>query len=115
MTINFQNAIVKVKLTEGAMKAICALDFGGELVIRGFRIRDSEHENDRGEKLWVTPPSYMGGGKWHPTAFFPDKAVWKLVEGKILDAYQEALKNRYTKAYGLSQEESAEYFNPKSL
>src|SRR3989344_2124912 len=111
MTINFEYIVVTVKLTEGSMKAICSLDFGGELTIRGFRIRDSEHDNDRGEKLWVTPPSYLGGGKWHPTAFFPDKNIWKKVEIRILDAYQEALKKRYSKAYGLSDEESAQYFN----
>ncbi len=110
MKIDIENIIVKVKLVEGKLKAICALDFGGEFVVRGYRVQESQYENERGEKLWVTPPSYLGGGKWHPTAYFTNSEVWKQVENKILDAYQEANKVRYTKAYGLSNDEADELF-----
>ncbi|MDD5146889.1 MAG: hypothetical protein PHN39_04100 [Candidatus Pacebacteria bacterium] len=110
MTIDVEKIGIKIKLTEGKLKAIVGLDFG-DVIIRGFRIQESQHENDRGEKIWVTPPSYLGGGKWHPIAFFSDKDLWKKIEGKIYDAYAEVMKKRLTKAYGLSEEETSQYFS----
>lgn len=113
MTIDIEKIVIKIKLTEGKLKAIVGLDFG-DVVIRGFRIQESQHENDRGEKIWITPPSYQGGGRWHPIAFFPDKELWKRIEVKIYDAYDAATKKRLTKAYDLSDEEADQYFGNSS-
>lgn len=109
MKVNVEEIIVKVKLTEGKLKAIVALDFG-DFVLRGFRIQDSDYENERGERLWLTPPVYRGGVKYHPIVFFTDKDLWGRIQKKIWDSYDEALKTRYTKAYDLSEQEAAEYF-----
>lgn len=109
MTIDIEKIVIKVKLTEGKMKAIVALDFG-EVVLRGFRILDSQFENDKGEKLWITPPVYPGGGKYHPIVFFPNKQLWEQISARILAAYQEANKNRYKKTFDLSDEEADAYF-----
>jgi len=109
MTIDIEKIVIKIKLTDGKMKAIVALDFG-DVVLRGFRVQDSQYENERGEKLWVTPPTYQGGGKYHPIVFFPDKDFWKRLQIRILDAYQAADRDRHKKAFGLSDEEADAYF-----
>ena len=55
------------------LKAIVSIDFG-DFKIKGFRINTSEHKNERGENLWVTPPSYRdGSGRYHPIFFAPNK------------------------------------------
>lgn len=107
MIVNIAEIGIKVKLTEGKLKAIVGLDFG-DFVIRGYRVQESQYPNKRGDNIWVTPPAYLGGGKYHPIVFFPDKSLWDQMEGKILDAYKEASDNRNKKAYELSDEEAAE-------
>lgn len=109
MNIDTEKIVIKVKLTEGKLKAIVALDFG-DLVIRGYRIQESNYPNSKGDKLWITAPSYRGGGGYHPMAFMPDKDLWERVQGKIWDSYYKATKKRYTKAYDISEEEADELF-----
>ena len=108
MKIEIDEIVVKVKLTEGKLKAIIALDFG-EFVLHGFRIQDSQYDNEKGQKLWITPPAYLGGGKYHPMVFFPDKILWERIQTKIWNSFDEAMKVRLTKAYNLSEAEADEY------
>lgn len=110
MKVDIENIIVKVKLTEGKLKAIVGLDFG-DMVLRGFRIQESQYQDDKGQnQLWVTPPAYQGGGRYHPMVFFPDKELWERIQAKILEAYEKALKTRYTKAFDLSEEDADQLF-----
>lgn len=87
------------------LKAIVSIDFG-DFKIKGFRISVSEYENERGEKLWTTPPSYRdGGGRYHPIFFLPNKELWKKIEGKLLDEYHKASEEYYKKRFDLDDEE----------
>jgi DNA-binding cell septation regulator SpoVG len=98
MKINIDEVLVKVKVTDGKLKAIISLDFG-DISIKGFRLQTSEHENDFGEKLWLIPPSYKGPYKWHPIFFMQDKALWKELEKKIYDEYHKQSKEYHKKVY----------------
>lgn len=110
MEIDIEGILIKVKLiTEGKLKAIVSLDFDS-FVLRGFRIQESQYEDGKGRKLWIVPPSYRGGVKYHPIVFFPDKNIWEEIQERIFDAYQEAQKNRYGKAFDLSEQEKDSYF-----
>lgn len=97
---------VKVKFTEKKkLKAIIGLDFG-DFVVKGFRVMESEYENTRGDKLWLTPPSYPdAGGKYHPIFFIPNKDLWKKLEEKIWDEYYSQQKEHYKKMYDAKDED----------
>ncbi len=109
MKINFDEIRIKVKITEGKIKAIVSLDFG-DFIVKGFRIQESQYENTRGQKLWLTPPAYLGGGRYHPIFFAPDKAVWEKLEAQIWDSYDTANKEHYKKIYDLKDEDADEIF-----
>lgn len=96
---------ISVKIVENQkLKAIVTIDFK-DLVIKGFRVFDSEHENDHGYNLWVTPPSYQsGGGKYHPIFFMEDKELWKQVEKKICQEYEKASDEHFQKRMGIGEE-----------
>ena len=98
MKIKIDEIGLKIKITDGKVKAIIGLDFG-EFVVKGFRIQVSEHENENGEKLWLTPPSYKGPYKWHPIFFMPDKELWKELEKKIYQEYHVQMKEYQKKIY----------------
>ncbi len=78
---------IEVKKTQDkTMKAIVNLDFD-HFVVKGFRIMASEFINPKGDKLWIVPPSYKGGGGYHPIFFMPDKKKWEVLSGLIWDEY----------------------------
>src|SRR3989344_9571302 len=98
MRININELIAEIKIIENQkLKAIVALDFG-DFKVKGFRIMVSDHENHRGEKLWVVPPSYRGGGgSYHPIFFAPDKDLWLKIQDKILDEFAKKQSEYWTK------------------
>lgn len=87
------------------LKAIVSIDFG-DFKIKGFRVNTSDYENERGEKIWITPPSYRdGGGRYHPIFFTSNKELWKKIESKLLDEYHKASTEHYKKRIGLDDEQ----------
>lgn len=104
MTINIEEIIIKIKVTDQQkLKAIAGLDFG-DFVIKGFRIMLSDYKDPKGnDLLWVTPPSYQDGGKrYHPIFFLPNKEIWGQLERKILDEYSKQEKEYRKKQFGLT-------------
>ena len=102
MTINKDQIKVKIKFIEAQkLKAIIGLNFD-DFVIKGFRVSESEFENDRGEKLWLTPPSYRdSGGRYHPIFFMPNKELWKELENLIWDEYEIQSEEHHNKRFDL--------------
>lgn len=101
MKLKIDEIIVKVKIVdEGKLKAIISLEFG-DFLVKGFRIRSSEFTDTRGDKLWLMPPSYQGGFKWHPIFFVPDKELWAKLENKIMSEYKNKSQEHYKKKYGI--------------
>ena len=102
MTINKDQIKVKIKFIEAQkLKASIGLNFD-DFVIKGFRVSESEFENDRGEKLWLTPPSYRdSGGRYHPIFFMPNKELWKELESFIWDEYKTQSEEHYKKRFDL--------------
>jgi len=97
MELNLEEIKVRVKVIENLkLKAIISLDFG-DFIIKGFRVEDSKFENDRGEKLWLKPPSYQAKGKWHPMFFIPNKNVWKQLEAMIYQEYDRQRNEHFEK------------------
>lgn len=106
MKINPDEITVKIKFTEAKkIKAIITLDFQS-FVVKGFRIQESQYENIKKDKLWLTPPSYAdSGGRWHPIFFIPDKELWKEIELKIWDEYDIQQIEHFKKRMDLSNED----------
>lgn len=106
MKINKDEITVKVKFTEAKkIKAIITLDFKS-FVIKGFRVMESQYENVKGDKLWLTPPSYAdSGGRYHPIFFLPDKELWREIEMKIWDEYEKQSIEHYRKRLDLSEDD----------
>ena len=102
MTINKDQIKVKIKFIEAQkLKAIISLNFD-DFVIRGFRVSESEYENDKGDKLWLTPPSYRdSGGRYHPIFFMPNKELWKELENLIWDEYEIQSEEHHNKRFDL--------------
>ncbi len=100
MKIVLDEIKIKVKVTDGKMKAIVSLDFG-DFVIKGFRVQQSEFENKNGNKVWVTPPCYKSIYKWHPIVYFLNKELWKELEDRILKEYDLQSKTYQEKVYGI--------------
>jgi hypothetical protein len=95
MDIEIENIKISVKIAsheskDQKLRSIIALDFG-IFKIKGFRIMQSEHENRRGQKLWLVPPSYFSGGKYHPIFFMEDKKLWRALEDRIYDEYDKQI------------------------
>lgn len=101
MKIKIEEIQTKIKILEDKKtRAIIGLDFG-DFVIKGFRIMDSKFPNINGENLWLIPPSYQGGGHYHPMIFFPDKELWQKIEKMIWDEYEIKKKEHYKKYMGV--------------
>ena len=99
--LKFQFKIVEMD----KLKAIVSIDFG-DFKIKGFRVNTSEYKNERGENLWVTPPSYPDGSRrYHPIFFTSNKELWKKIESKLLDEYHKASEKHYKKRFDLDDEE----------
>lgn len=104
MNIIPEEIIVKVKFVDQAkLKAIISLDFG-DFTVKGFRVMQSEFKNDNGDELWLTPPSYLGGTRWHPIFFVPDKELWKQLESKIWEEYKIQREEFHRKQFDLKDE-----------
>jgi DNA-binding cell septation regulator SpoVG len=90
MKVNLDEIRVECKILETPkMKAIIAVDFG-DFLVKGFRVLPSEHTNDRGDNLWLVPPSYRdAGGRYHPIFFMPEKDIWKKMENVVWDEYHK--------------------------
>jgi|SRR3989344_2711559 len=97
---------IKIKvIEEKKLKAIITVNFG-DFVVKGFRIAESEYLNERGEKLWLTPPVFRdGGGRYHPIFFIPDKELWKKLEKKIWDEYDRQLNQYHKKRFDLTDDD----------
>ncbi len=105
MILVVEDIIVKVKVVdEKKLKAIIGLDFG-DFVVRGFRIMESEYPNHKGDKLWLTPPSYKGGVRYHPIFFVPDKTLWEKLSLRIWDEYYHQHTAQYSKRMGIDPKE----------
>ena len=104
MTMKMNKDEIKVKIKfieEKKLKAIISLNFG-DFVVKGFRIAESDYDNDRGDKLWLTPPSYRdSGGRYHPIFYIPNKELWKELEGKVWDEYKLQSEEHYKKRFDL--------------
>jgi len=107
MDIKIDEISVKIKFVEQKkLKAIITLGFG-EFVIKGFRVMESEYENENGDKLWLTPPSYQSSfGKYHPIFYMPDKEQWKELEKMIWAQYYKQSDEYYKKKFDLDGTES---------
>lgn len=105
MKIKLEEISLKIKILEDKKtKAIIGLDFG-DFVVRGFRVIESQFDNMNGEKLWLTPPSYLGGGRYHPIFFMPDKEQWQELEKIIWKEYKIKQDEHYKKRLGLSDDD----------
>lgn len=102
MTINKDEIRVKIKFIEAQkLKAILSLNFG-DFSVKGFRVTESDYPNMRGDKLWLTPPSYRdSGGRYHPIFFMPNKELWKELESIIWDEYAVQSDEHYKKRLGI--------------
>ncbi len=102
MKIKIEEIQIKIKFIEHKkLKAIIGVDFL-DFVIRGFRIMESEYENDKGDKLWLTPPSYQdSGGKYHPIFFMPNKEEWQELEKLIWEEFYKQRNEHYKKQFDL--------------
>ena len=102
MIITKDKIKVKIKFIEAQkLKAIISLNFE-DFIIKGFRVSESEFENDKGEKLWLTPPSYRdSGGRYHPIFYIPHKELWKELENFIWDEYKAQSEEHYKKRFDL--------------
>ncbi len=91
MKINIEKIKFRIKITgKDGWKAIVVVDFG-DLNIKGFRIRESEHLGSHGEYLWVVPPSYISkGGGYKPTIHIK-KNIWEEIQKKMLKEYHKVL------------------------
>ena len=116
MTLNVNDIRIKVKITEGKLKAIVGIDLG-DFTIKGFRIQESQYEHKAagGRKLWLTPPSYADkGGRYHPIFYIPDKILWERLEAKIWEAYDKEYKRHYEKVYDLDENEADQFLSQSS-
>lgn len=104
MKIKIDEIKIKIKITDGKQKAIVSLDFG-DFVIKGFRVQESKFDNNYGDRLWVTPPTYPTAFKYHPIVYFPDKELWKELEVRIRDAFRREERGYQAKKYGVKEEE----------
>jgi DNA-binding cell septation regulator SpoVG len=105
MKININEIEVKIKFLEDKkLKAIIGLDFG-DFVVKGFRVMTSEFENRKGEKLWLVPPSYLGGGRYHPIFYMTNKPLWEQLEDRIWEEYERQNKKHFGKMFGIDDEE----------
>lgn len=90
MDINPQKIKYKVKLSNnGKNLATVALDFG-TVVIKGFRIRESEFKKHN-ENLWITPPVFKNGSVFVPIVIF-QKEIWEEIEKEIIINYKKVEK-----------------------
>ncbi|OGH93655.1 MAG: hypothetical protein A2538_01300 [Candidatus Magasanikbacteria bacterium RIFOXYD2_FULL_41_14] len=105
--LDIANIGVKCKVLEheGSLKAIVGLDFG-PFNVKGFRISKSKYTGDSdiksadGTNLWIVPPSYKdGGGKFHPTFFMPDKAMWEELKKHIISEYENTCTKMLEKRF----------------
>jgi DNA-binding cell septation regulator SpoVG len=102
MKINLDEIQVKIKyLDDKKLKAIITLDFG-DFLVKGFRVMESQYDNMSGDKLWLTPPTFLRDGKYHPTFFMPNKDLWVSLEKKIWEEYKKQKNDYYEKIYGLN-------------
>ncbi len=105
MKIKIDEIKLKIKILEDKKtKAIISLDFG-DFVVKGFRIQESQYENYKGDKLWLTTPSYQGGGRYHPMFFIPDKELWQELEMKIWEGYYKENDSYHKKKYGIDDKD----------
>lgn len=104
MKIKIDEIGIKVKITDGKQKAIVALDFG-DFILKGFRVQTSKFENDHGDTLWITPPTYRTAFKHHPMVYFPEKDLWKELENRIREAYKREEKKYHKTKYGITEED----------
>lgn len=101
MKLDADKVVIKVKVVDAPeLKAIISLDFG-DFVVKGFRIRKSDFESPEGKKLWVTPPSYKGAYKWHPIFYVPNKELWKRLEERMLEEYEQQSHLLNKRNYGV--------------
>ena len=105
MKIDIAEIQLKIKILEDKKTlAIIGLDCG-DFVVKGFRIVPSKFPNVNGEMLWLMPPSYQGGGRYHPMFFFPDKELWKKLEEKVWKEYKVKKDEHYKKMLGVTDKE----------
>lgn len=104
MKIKIDEIGIKIKITDGKQKAIVALDFG-DFVVKGFRVQESKFENEHGDLLWITPPTYRSPFKHHPIVYFPDKELWKNLECRIREAYKRENKTYRAIQYGIDEKD----------
>ncbi len=105
MKINIDEIKISIKFIENKKtKAILSLDFG-EVVVKGFRISESQYENDLGDKLWLQPPSYVGGGRYHSIFFMADKEQWKNLEKRIWSEFKMKQDQYHKKKYDIPESE----------
>jgi DNA-binding cell septation regulator SpoVG len=106
MKIKIEEITLKFKiLDDKKTKAIISLGFD-DFSVKGFRITESQFPNMNGDNLWFMPPSYPGGGRYHPIFFMPDKELWKELEKRVWEEYKIKNKEYYSKKMGLDEEES---------
>lgn len=105
MKIKIDEIRLNIKiLDDKKTKAIIGLDFG-DFVVRGFRITESQYPNANGDKLWFMPPSYPGGGRYHPIFFLPNKDLWVELEKRAYQEYKIANELHFKKRLGIDDKD----------
>ena len=103
--MNINEITIKTKfIDQKKLKAIIAVDFE-DIIVRGFRVMESNYKNDYGDELWLTPPSYQdSGGKYHPIFFMPDKSKWQELKKLIWEEFYKQRDEYYKKQFDLKDD-----------
>lgn len=89
--------IIKIK-DEGKLKATAILRYKN-INIKGFRIMESEFDNDYGDKIWIQVPSYLAGGHYHVMFFLEPKEEWKKIEEVIIKQFKKNQEEYFNKKF----------------
>lgn len=86
---------VKVKIVgSDKLLAQAQVIFGDLIETKGWRIMPSHVAHPKfQEKLWIQPPVYKAGFKWHPLVFVTDELLYGQIEEKIYNTYQSVRRN----------------------
>ena len=89
---DIKNTRIEVRLTKNTetkkdpIKAFVKITFFGLLVIKGYRVWYSSANG-----LYATPPATFQKFKFTETVYIEHKILWKKLEEKIIEHYQNAV------------------------
>jgi len=85
--INIDEIEAKITLKDtGKTKATITVNFSDIFVVKGFRIIESEYDEDG---LWLAPPAYRTNKGYGKLFFINDEVLWKELNDKLIKLYKE--------------------------